>query len=194
MNNQQFINLLKLTGDFKLEVSRETNSKIINNIYNPLISGAWINTILRSVIIRPALAIFFVLILIFSILQLKNSKVNKDELYNIIISQIKEINIKRNSEMALNIYSEDFYNHISRAELKKNIEILFNNYSDINYEPVKKKVIIKGNKALIENNIKYSAAAYNSRIKPITYKGKERIYLKRHNNNWKIIAWVYEEN
>lgn len=194
MNNQQFINLLKSTGDFKLEVSRETDSKIINNIYNPPISGAWINIILRSVIIRPALAILFVLILIFSILQLKNPKVDKDELYNTIISQIKKINIKRNSEMALNIYSKDFYNNISRAELKKNIETLFNNYLDINYEPVKEKVIIKGNKALIENNIKYNATAYNSRIEPIIYNGKERIYLKRHNNNWKIIAWVYEEN
>ncbi|MBU1076989.1 MAG: hypothetical protein KKH98_06845, partial [Spirochaetes bacterium] len=77
--------------------------------------------------------------------------------------------------------------------LRGNIKTLFENYSDIQYKPEKKKVIVKGNKALIENNIKYRAITINKDLKSLFYQGRERIYLKKDRNKWKIIAWVYED-
>ena len=50
------------------------------------------------------------------------------------------------------------------------------------------------NNALIENKFDYTATSDNSSIKPISMKGKDRIYLKKYHKQWKIIAWVYEEN
>lgn len=193
MDNEKLLELLKSAGTFELETDKEVDMNIINNMYNPPISEVKINKILKSFFIRPILAVCIIIASIFLIIKIKENKADSSEFYDTIISQIKVINNEKDIDQALNIYAKEFFTKNDREDVRRNIELLFSLYSDIKYEPIKEKVIIKGNKALIENNIKYQASAHNKKIKPISYSGKERIYLKRYNNEWKIVAWLYEE-
>ncbi len=199
MNEEKFIELLNKTGNFEPVTNKELDNIILDNIYNtPEIKVVknWKNRLLSPVFLRPVLTIFIIGIVIFSIVKIsniKNSEINPQELYNQVISQIQEINIKKDIKKALNIYSEEFFKQNNRAEVKKNIEILFKNYTTIEYRQEKEKIIIKNNNALIENQIKYYANAENDKVKPIYYQGKERIYLKRYRDKWKIVAWLFEE-
>ena len=199
MDEKRFINLLKNAGNFKLESNKELDNTIINNIYSPPVKNSvkeWKNRLLSPVFLRPILAVLIIIIITLYFIQIKSikySKISPQELYNQITSQIQEINTNKDIKKALNIYSDDFFKQNNRAEVKKNIEILFNNYAFIEYKPIKEKVIIKDNNALIENKIKYYARAINNQVSPISYQGKERIYLKRYRDEWKIVAWLYED-
>lgn len=195
MNNQDFLKTLRLSGEFDLEVSNETDERIINNIYNPPIDVSWLDKLLKSFIIRPVLAVLVIGIFTFLVFNVNNNrkKIDSNELYNTVVSQIQQINADRDVERAVEIYDSEFFKQNNKAQLKQNIKTLFKSYSDIRYEPKNEKVIINGDKALIENQIKYFAAAKNKKTRSLHYQGRERIYLKRKHNNWKIVAWVYEE-
>lgn len=199
MNEERFIKLLKEAGDFELKCNEEMDNIIVNNIYNPPVIKRlkeWKDKLLNPVFLRVALAILIIGIIIFSFIQIRSirySEIEPQELYNHVISQIQEINNKKDIKKALNIYSDDFFKQNDREEVKKNIEILFKNYATIEYNPIKEKIIIKDNNALIENKIKYFARAIDEGAKSLSYQGKERIYLKRYRNKWKIVAWLYEE-
>ncbi len=199
MDEKRFINLLKNAGNFELENNKELDNTIINNIYSPSVKNSvkeWKNRLLSPVFLRPILTVLIIIIITLYFIQIKSikySKINPQELYNQITSRIQEINTNKDIKKALNIYSDDFFKQNNRAEVKKNIEILFKNYTFIEYKPIKEKVIIKNNNALIENKIKYYARANNNQVSPISYQGKERIYLKRYRDEWKIVAWLYED-
>ena len=196
MDDTKLIQLLMAAGNFELNSSDTVDNIIVNDIHNSNITERKEHRLLSSFFIRPLLAVLIIFILTLSIVKIRNTmhkKIEPQELYDYIISQIQDINVKKDIEMALNIYSEDFFNQNNRDELKKNIENLFMNYTEIEYRPVKEKIIVKNGNALIENKIKYYAKAYDKAVKPLFYQGKERIYLKRIRNKWKIVAWVYEE-
>ncbi len=196
INEKELIQMLSEAGDFDLKISKETDNIIVNNIYD---SGAmqytWKERVFSAMILRPVLALFILGILTFSIIKIKNmpnTAVDPQELYNRIISQIQQINIEKDLEKAIDIYSEDFFQQNNKDELKKNIAALFRDYAVIKYEPTKEKIIVDRGNAMIENKIKYYAKALNKNVRSLLYQGKERIYLKRFRDKWKIVAWVYE--
>ncbi len=196
INEKELIQMLSEAGDFDLKISKETDNIIVNNIYD---SGAmqytWKERVFSAMILRPVLALFILGILTFSIIKIKNmpnTAVDPQELYNRIISQIQQINMEKDLEKAIDIYSEDFFQQNNKDELKKNIAALFRDYAVIKYEPTKEKIIVDRGNAMIENKIKYYAKALNKNVQSLLYQGKERIYLKRFRDKWKIVAWVYE--
>jgi len=202
MNEERFIELLKSAGEFNLDVSESCEKKILDHLQKRPIEGRIQRLkahLSSSVLLRPVLALLIIGIagiFYISIQKGNHVKINPQQLYNRIITEIQAINSERDINKALSIYSDEFFKVSganSRAELKKNIETLFKNYNNIEYKPEKKKVIIRKNNALIENNIQYYAKATDNSIKPLIYQGKERIYLKRYRDTWKIVAWVYED-
>ena len=199
MNDERFIQLLNKAGDFDLKESKEIDGIILDNIYNTPavpVRVKWKERLFSPVLLRPVFAALIVIVLFFSILKIRNmqyTRIDTQKLYDQIISQIQKINSEKDIEMALSIYSEDFFKQNNRNAVKENIKTLFREYVAIKYEPIKEKIIIRNNNALIENKIKYCAEAVDKDVKPISYHGKERIYLKRYRDKWKIVAWVYEE-
>ena len=114
-------------------------------------------------------------------------------IYKNLVSEIQEINTRKDIQKAMAIYSDEFFKNTEKALVEKNIQALFENYSRIDYNPSKEKVLVNKNKALIENRVKYFAQAANKSVESISYQGKERIYLERYKNKWKIVAWIFEE-
>lgn len=196
MNEQEIISLIQKAGDFELKNKEELDNKISYLINNTESKNSLLEKFFITNSHRIILTIIIILFIFLSYLKFYNKelKINKNEFYNKIISQILYINDKKDVNLALNIYGKDFFNVNNKAEIKKNIEQLFKNYNKIIYKPQKENVIVNADNALIENKIDYYATSDNRLIKPISMKGKDRIYLKKYNKQWKIIAWVYEEN
>ncbi|MBU1077325.1 MAG: hypothetical protein KKH98_08530, partial [Spirochaetes bacterium] len=109
MNDQRLKKLLRISGEFELEVDKKTDNTIIDLIHNSPVSPSRISKILSLFIVRPVLiASIAILVLVFIFTRTgKVEKVDKEKLYNTIISQIQKINVDRNIDRALQLYSAD---------------------------------------------------------------------------------------
>lgn len=178
------IKLLKESAEVNVAPSDELDKKIMDVIYTSedRIYFKWHH------VLKPA---FVAVLLLFAVLILRNL-FYPDYVYNNIMSTIIEVQKMRDINKALDLYSNEFFKTSSKNRLKNNIQILFKYYKEIHYVPEKYRVVLKGNNLLIENRIYYEAQPVKSGLPPIVYKGKERIYLKKENNKWKIVAWIYD--
>jgi len=200
MKEDRLENILRKAGDFKLnfETSKEIDYKINEIIYGENISNISSYNIfsLKSFFQKIEYGFLLVFIVFISIFVFKNKlfkKVDENKIYQQIVSQIQEANIKKDVNLALSVYSDEFFKIHNKEKLKINIELLFKNFKDIYYSPKNKRIIVKKNKALIENDTFYIARSKNDK-KIIKYRGLERIYLKKdRNSQWKIVAWVFQE-
>jgi len=178
--------LLKRAGDIKISVPDEVDDKIIEYIYS------YNDTKYQSFfkILKPAFVLGVIIFLFLSVRSIFYSNM----VYKNIMNRINSVQRERDVYKALDLYSQDFFTSNSKKELKENIESLFTLYKHIKYIPRKDRVILKGNRVLIENNVYYKAESDNKMVPKIEFKGKERIYLKKVNREWKIFAWVYDKN
>lgn len=189
--------LLWEAGRFDLVSHEDLDEKILRIIRGPVKTGKGfrVREFFRYPAARYILA--FSLIMVFWVtvgrIMSRRDRELKDEVYTAVISRIMAINEKKDVDKALGIFSEDFFRQNNRGDFRKNIEELFQNYTPLKYKPEKEEVVMNGNSILIKNRIRYTATAVNSGFKSIMMEGKERIYLKKDRDQWKIVAWVFEK-
>ncbi len=195
MNNNEIIKLLKNTGKkIELEVSPEKDKAIINMILRNNEEKNYLSLlkrILNPIFIRTSLVTAMIIFVIGIFFNIHNNKINSEKIYKSIISEIIEANKKKDINKALSLYSKEFYELHNKKLIKHNIQKLFKDFDKINYIPENKKLILKDNNMLIIN--KFTYIAYKNNKPVLKYKGNEKIYLKKENNKWKIIAWIYNK-
>lgn len=188
MKNEVFMKSLVEAGKFVPEISDTTDSNIKNFIrnYEPekSISFAFVYRLAFSFLILAV-----IIGISFNVRNYINNKKN-NMLYQNVISRIIEVNNTRDLKAALDLYSNEFFLTHDKNAIKNNISRFFSEYKEIKYKPEKEKVVVKNNRMMIENKFTYIA---KNKKDILMYNGKERIYLKKENNNWKIIAWIYEK-
>ncbi len=182
--NYNLIKLLKQASAINITPSNETDTKIREIIYNSEISpySRW-NTFLK-----PAFAI----VVVFLILIIVRNIFYPAYIYNNVMSTIMEIQREKDVNKALSLYSDEFFYILSKEKFKNNIKTLFTYYNKIKYIPEKYKVILKKNTLLIENIVYYEAYPKSKKFAQIVYKGRERIYFKKEDDKWRIVAWIYD--
>ncbi|MBN1898972.1 MAG: hypothetical protein JW827_09355 [Spirochaetes bacterium] len=173
--------LLQSASPIELTPSPELDLKIKDIIYNTKTTKSFFSV--RALLFSLSVFIIFVII---------NHIFYPGYLYNNVMASIIKAQEEKNVDKALNLYSQEFFKRTSRRKVKDNIQKLFAHYKKIDYIPEKEKVILKNNNLLIENKVYYHADPKDREISPITFKGKERIYLKKESQGWKVFAWIYD--
>ncbi len=189
MNDLRFEEKLKRAGDFKLDVSERVDNTIVNMIrgYEPSRNNIFSVMFYR---IAFSIVIFAIVVGVGINIQRKFEIINQTNLYNRIIGEIIKANNTKDLNAALNLYSKEFFILHDKNKIRNNINEVFKLYKEIAYKPKMEKIVVRKNKMMIKSEFTYTA---RNDKQVINYNGKERIYLKKENNKWKIIAWIYEK-
>ncbi len=109
--------------------------------------------------------------------------------------QMEEAVRTEDLEKSISFYSKDFMSDegINLEQVKENTEFVYEHYDNINYKMSNIIVTLKNDKAVSIDNFEYSAEPVKESLKPLEYKGTERIYWKKEGDEWKIINWVVSE-
>ncbi|MDD5066155.1 MAG: hypothetical protein PHF84_03830 [bacterium] len=195
MKEESLVALLRSAGEFELAVSANLDERISRTIFDsrkkePYRFQEKLSSLFR---LQYGISLLLVLILTGSLLKMRVDSVREDALYRQIIAEIISINEKKDVKRAMNIYSEDFFRQNRKADIRKNIEELFGHYSTIRYLPEKMEVVVRKDRILIRNKVRYSALPRDREYAPILLQGRERIYLKKDRDEWKITAWVLDK-
>ncbi len=107
---------------------------------------------------------------------------------------LKEAAEKEDLEMSISFFAPEFEKiaGIKIDELKENTAAVYRDYDNIKYTTSNVKIIITGNSALTIDDYEYKADPTIKGLKPLHYKGKEKIYWKKTGDKWQIINWIYE--
>jgi hypothetical protein len=198
MEEKDLIQLMNNAGKMKLETSQKTDHMILSNI-----SNVNIRSLKRAHHIHNSLKIMMSIVAVVSLSFflytgfISPSDLTQAEIaqiYSSFMNRVNEVHASKDVSKALSLYSEEFYSQNDKQKLTENIKNLFDNYFEIDYTPIKEKIIVKQDSALIENQFTYSAKPVDRSVQSLSYQGKEKIYLKKSDNHWKVVAWVYEEN
>lgn len=116
---------------------------------------------------------------------------------NFFVKFVKEMEkavANKDVEKSLSFYSDDFINEkgFSKDKLIENIKYIYENYDNIVYRIKNLVVTVKGDIAVSKDEYEYTALPLNKKLQKLEYKGSERIYWKKYNNEWKIVEWIVE--
>ncbi len=108
--------------------------------------------------------------------------------------EMQEAVNSKDAEKAFSFYSKDFMSDsgVKLDELKKNTVLIYKVYDNVKYTMLNINLHIRDKEAVSTDDYAYSAMPIAKGYKPLDYKGKERIYWEKENNEWKIVNWVYE--
>jgi len=110
------------------------------------------------------------------------------------VKEMENAVAQKDIEKCLSFYSENFLNekNLDKNKARENTQYVFDNYTNIKYKMKNLVANVKNDKAVSVDEFEYSAYPIDKKLDKLEFKGKERIYWIKENNEWKIVNWVIE--